>query len=91
MQRSNQSDPCPVDGLDARDDLTEERGGPIEDLVPIPLNDGNAEHVAMIGSNLGEEVRMRLIDFLRKNADVFAWVLADMPGITRKSWSTAWP
>ena len=64
LQRSDQSDPCPVDGLDACDDLTEERGGPIEDLVPIPLNDGNTEHVALIGSNLGEEVRTRLIDFL---------------------------
>ena len=64
LQGSDQSDPCPVDGLDARDDLTEERGTPIEDLVSIPLNDGNAEHVAMIGSNLEEEVRTRLIDFL---------------------------
>ena len=64
LQRSDQSNPCPVDGLDARDDLTEKKGGPIEDLVPIPLNDGNAEHVAMIGSNLGEEVRTHLINFL---------------------------
>ena len=64
LQRSDQSDPYPVDGLDARDDLTEERGAPIEDLVPISLNDGNTEHVAMIGSNLEEEVRTRLIDFL---------------------------
>ena len=81
LQRSDQSDPCPVDGLDACDDLTEERGGPIEDLVSISLNDGNAEHVAMIGSNLGEEVRTHLIDFLRKNVDVFAWVPTDMPEI----------
>ena len=63
-QKSDQSDPCPVDGLDARDDLTEERGGPIEDLVPIPLNDRNAEYVVKISSNLGEEVRTHLIDFL---------------------------
>ena len=72
LQGSDQSDPCLVDGLDARDDLTEERGTPIEDLVPIPLNDGNAEHVVMIGSNLEGEVQMQLIDFLRRNADVFA-------------------
>uniref|UniRef100_A0A6I9QPU4 Uncharacterized protein LOC105037583 n=1 Tax=Elaeis guineensis var. tenera TaxID=51953 RepID=A0A6I9QPU4_ELAGV len=45
LQRSNQADPCPVDGLDTRDDLAEERGRPIEDLIPIPLNDGNTEHV----------------------------------------------
>ena len=81
LKRSDRSDLCPIDGLDARDDLTEERGGPIEDLVSIPLNDGNKEHVVKIGSNLGEEVRAQLIDFLQKNADVFVWVLADMPGI----------
>ena len=81
LQRSDQSDPCPIDALDARDDFTEERGIPIEDLVPISLNDGNAKHVAMIGSNLGEEVQTHLIDFLRRNADVFTWVPADMPGI----------
>ena len=64
LQRSDQSDLCPIDGLDARDDLVEERGGPIEDLILIPLNDGNTEHVVKINSNLGEEVRTQLIDFL---------------------------
>ena len=34
-----------------------------------------------IGSNLGEEVRTRLINFLQKNVDIFAWVLTDMLGI----------
>ena len=57
LQRNSQSDPCPVDGLDTRDDLAEEWGEPIEDLVSIPLNDGNEEHVVKIGSNLGKEVR----------------------------------
>ena len=67
--------------MDTRDDLAEERGEPIEDLVSIPLNDGNEEHVVKIGSNLGEEVRTQLIIFLQKNADVFAWVPTDMSGI----------
>ena len=81
MQRSDQPDLYPVDRLDVRDDLAEERGGPIGDLVSIPLNDGNTEHVVKIDSNLGEEVRTQLINFLQKNADVFAWVPADVPGI----------
>ena len=81
LQRNDQSDPCPVDGLDTRDDLAEERGEPIEDLVLIPLNDGNEEHVVKIGSNLGEEVWTQLIKFLQKNMDVFAWILTDMSGI----------
>ena len=55
LQGKGQSDPCPIDGLDTRDDLAEERGEPIEDLVSIPLNDGNEEHVVKIGSNLGKE------------------------------------
>ena len=57
LQRKGQSNPCPIDGLDTHDDLTEERDEPIEDLVSIPLNDGNEEHVVKIDSNLGEEVR----------------------------------
>ena len=81
LQRNGQSDSCLVDGLDTRDDLVEERDEPIEDLVPIPLNDGNEEHVVKIGSNLGEEVRTQLINFLQKNADIFAWVPTDIPGI----------
>ena len=39
LQRNDQSDLCPVDGLDTRDDLAKEQGEPIEDLVSIPLND----------------------------------------------------
>ena len=81
LQRNSQSDPRPVDGLDTRDDLAEERGEPIEDLVSIPLNDGNEEHVVKIGSNLREEVQTQLINFLQKNVDIFAWVPMDMPGI----------
>ena len=32
LQKSGRSDPCPVDGLNVRDNLTEEQGEPIEDL-----------------------------------------------------------
>ena len=81
LQRKGQSDPCPIDGLDTRDDLAEEWGEPIEDLVSIPLNDENEEHVVKIDSNLREEVRTQLINFLQKNVDVFAWVPTDMLGI----------
>ena len=34
-----------------------------------------------IGSDLREEVRTQLINFLQKNVDVFTWVSTDMPGI----------
>ena len=53
----------------------------MEDLVSIPLNDGNEEHMVKIGSNLGKEVQTQLINFLQKNADIFAWTPTDMSGI----------
>lgn len=31
----------PVEGLDTRDELAEERGEPVKDLITIPLYDGN--------------------------------------------------
>lgn len=35
----------PVEGLDTCDELTEERGELAEDLLTIPLHDGNSQHV----------------------------------------------
>ena len=52
-----------MDGLDIRDDLTEEREEPIEDLVAIPLNNKNGDHIMQIGSNSEEEVRKQLVAF----------------------------
>ena len=45
LQKNDQSDSCPVDELDVHDDLTKEQDEPMEDLVAVPLNDMNAEHV----------------------------------------------
>ncbi|KAG1330243.1 hypothetical protein COCNU_02G002110 [Cocos nucifera] len=81
LQKGGHPDPCQVDGLDVCDDLTEERGEPMEDLMVVLQNDGNIEHTVQIGFNLGEEVWKQLIAFLWKNADIFAWVPTDMPGI----------
>ena len=53
-----------MDGLDVRDDLTEERGEPMDDLVTIPLNDGKEDHIIQISSNLREKVREQLVAFL---------------------------
>ena len=81
LQRKGQSDPYLVDGLDTRNNLAEEWGEPIEDLVSIPLNDGNEEYVVKIGSNLEDDVRTQLINFLQKNMDIFVWVSTDMSEI----------
>jgi len=35
----------------------------------------------MIGTELTDELRIALIDFLKKNSDVFAWSQGDVPSI----------
>ena len=81
LQKSGQPNLCPVAGLDVHDDLAEERDKPKEDLVVVFLDDGNTEHVVQIDSSSDGEVQKKLIAFLRKNADAFAWVPTDMPEI----------
>ncbi|XP_077237166.1 uncharacterized protein LOC143878818 [Tasmannia lanceolata] len=54
---------------------------PTEDLISILLYEDNEEKLVRIGSSLGDSVREELIQFLRRNADVFTWTPADMPGI----------
>lgn len=34
-----------------------------------------------VGTNLGQELKTKLIDFLRTNVDCFAWSHLDMAGI----------
>lgn len=53
-----------VEGLDTRDELTEERGRPIVDLVTIPLHDGDPRHVVRIGLTLNEGKQLNLVVFL---------------------------
>ena len=71
-KKSGQPDLCSVDELDVRNDLTEERREPMEDLVAISLDDGNTEHIVQIDSGLDGEVQKELVTFLWKNADAFA-------------------
>ena len=53
-----------MDELDARDDLSEEKGEPIDDLDEISLNDNNKEHTMKISLNLKRGIRKQLITFL---------------------------
>ena len=54
---------------------------PIEVLEDIPLEEGNPEKFTRIGTSLKEKMMQDLIQFLRKNIDVFAWSHEDMLGI----------
>lgn len=41
----------PVKGMDIHDDLAKQRGKSIEDLISVPLVDGNSKYAIQIGSN----------------------------------------
>ena len=68
-----------MDELDMRDEL-DTRLTPSEELEPVQLSD-QPDHLAYIRSKLAEDIKDRLIRFLRENAEVFAWKQEDMGGI----------
>ena len=53
----------------------------VEEMDDVPLTEGDQARHPKISSKLTEELRRKLIDFLRSNSDFFAWSHADMPGI----------
>ncbi|CAA0841443.1 Unknown protein, partial [Striga hermonthica] len=72
------------DERDPRDQFKEkkpERAEPSEDTETIYLDEPACTKSLRIGRNMGEPIRSRLITFLIKNADVFAWTHEDMVGI----------
>lgn len=54
----------PIEGLDIHDEFIDERGEPVEDLLAIPLHDGNLRHAVCIDSRLEELLKQQLINFL---------------------------
>ena len=67
-----------ADELDQR--AQDPRGGSVERLLPYQLGADQTKTV-QIGAQLPEEEKAPLLEFLRANTDVFAWMAADMPGI----------
>ena len=53
----------------------------IEVLEDVPLDESNPEKFTKIGTSMKEKMRQDLVQFLKKNTDVFAWSHEDMPGI----------
>ena len=65
-------------------DLIEEKrivAEPIEALESIPLDEHNLERYTRVRADLEKKNKKDLIQFLKKNIDVFAWSHEDMPGI----------
>jgi hypothetical protein len=57
---------------------------PAEAVKSVPLDPSNdACKQVWIGSELDPKQEAVLVDFLRPNAEVFAWSPSDMPGISR--------
>ena len=54
---------------------------PIETLENTPLDESNLERYTKVGADLEEKTKKDLVQFLKKNIDVFAWSHEDMPGI----------
>jgi hypothetical protein len=59
--------------------VSEIKGEPAEPLEEVVVGEGK---VLQIGTCLLPEIREGLVDFLRKNLEVFAWSHEDMPGIS---------
>ena len=54
---------------------------PTEALENIPLDERNLERYTRVGADLEGKNKKDLVQFLRKNIDIFAWSYEDMPGI----------
>lgn len=52
----------------------------VEDLVTVPINDDGTRYF-LLGSTLTTFEREQLVEFLRRNIEVFAWTPYEMPGI----------
>ncbi|GAV65161.1 hypothetical protein CFOL_v3_08676, partial [Cephalotus follicularis] len=61
-----------VTNVELRGDVKPERLQPIDDVIQVPLEEGNIERVFQVGSQLGEVEKGKLITFLQNNRDVFA-------------------
>ena len=81
LQEAKTVETYPIEGLDTHDELAKTRDEPIEDLIPILLEDGNKEHTVQIRSNLDQVTKELLTLLLQRNADIFTWTPMDLPGI----------
>ena len=54
---------------------------PTEALEDIPLDENNPKRYTRFGADMEKKTKQDLIQFLKKNIDVFAWSHKDMPGI----------
>ena len=46
---------------------------PLEEVVPIPIHPNYPDRHVIIGIELTKKLQNALVEFLKKNYDVFAW------------------
>ena len=64
--------------------IEEKEEDKVETLETMKLVEGETARTTRIGTTLSLKIRTRLVQFLKKNLDVFAWSQEDMPGISPK-------
>lgn len=69
-----------IEYMDVREDY-EMRGKLVEELLHVELFLGEPDKATYNRASLQEPLRGMLIKLLQKKLDVFAWTVADMPGI----------
>ena len=60
--------------------VEEEPKKPTKDLDDVELVEGDPSKVTKIGGELDPPVKKKIVNFLKKNLEVFAWTHEDMPG-----------
>ena len=64
--------------------IEEKRENKMEALETVILIEDETTKTTRIGMTLSAKMRTRLIQFLKKNLDIFAWSHEDMPSISPK-------
>ncbi|VFQ83464.1 unnamed protein product [Cuscuta campestris] len=62
---------------------TREKLEPEAEMVEIELHPGDTSRTVRIGANLPEDLKAEITRVLQEYAGIFAWSVADMPGIDR--------
>ncbi|GFS41652.1 hypothetical protein Acr_00g0075570 [Actinidia rufa] len=70
-----------VEQLTLADPRETDNTKPLEKVVPISIHPNYSDRHIMISTELTDELRSTLIDFWKKNSDIFAWSQGDVPGI----------
>ena len=64
--------------------VKEEPGKLAKDLEDVKLVEGDPSKVTKVGKGLDPPMKEEIVEFLKKNLDIFAWTHEDMVGIDNR-------